>query len=92
VTGVNEKILKDDYLYRDVPALGPRVFQLGLATNFGVEGVDLEWALEQGVDYIFWPPNARRIATRIVIASAFPTPHVDLVLTGPKNHGNSRRI
>ena len=41
------------------------MFRLGLATNFGVEGVDLEWALEQGVNYIFWPPNARRIATSL---------------------------
>ena len=42
--------MNDDFLYRDVPALGRRVFRLGLAANFGIEGVDLEWALEQGVN------------------------------------------
>ena len=53
--------MDDDFLYRDVPSLGRRVFRIGLATNFGVEGEDLEWALEQGVNYIFWPPNAKGI-------------------------------
>jgi aryl-alcohol dehydrogenase-like predicted oxidoreductase len=53
--------MNDDFLYRDVPAFGRRVFRLGLATNYGVEGVDLEWALEQGVNYVFWTPNARQV-------------------------------
>lgn len=30
----------------EVPGLGRRVFRLGLATNYGVEGQDLEWALD----------------------------------------------
>lgn len=37
------------------------MFRLGFATNYGIEGRDLEWALEQGVNYIFWTPNARRV-------------------------------
>ena len=41
--------MNDDFLYRDVPALERRVFRLGLANNFGIEGVDLEWALDQGL-------------------------------------------
>lgn len=41
--------MKDDFLYRDVPAFGQRVFRLGLATNYAVEGADLEWALDQGL-------------------------------------------
>ncbi|MGB6012272.1 MAG: hypothetical protein WBI57_13495 [Desulfobacterales bacterium] len=32
--------MNDDFLYRNVPALGRRAFRLGLATNYGVEGVD----------------------------------------------------
>jgi aryl-alcohol dehydrogenase-like predicted oxidoreductase len=51
--------MSDDFLYREVPALGRKVFRLGLATNYGINGEDLEWALEQGVNYVFWPPNAR---------------------------------
>ncbi len=53
--------MNDDFLYRDIPALGRRLFRLGLATNYGVEGVDLEWALEQGVNYVFWTPKARHV-------------------------------
>jgi aryl-alcohol dehydrogenase-like predicted oxidoreductase len=53
--------MNDDFLYRDVPALGRRVFRLGLAVNYGVEGVDLDWALEQGVNYVFWTPSAKRV-------------------------------
>jgi len=53
--------MSDDFLYRDVPGFGRKVFRLGLATNYGVDGEDLEWALEQGVNYIFWTPTARRV-------------------------------
>ena len=60
--------MNDDFLYRNVPALGRRVFRLGLATNYGVEGVDLEWALEQGVNYVFWTPKARQVTTSLKAA------------------------
>ncbi len=60
--------MNNDFLYRDVPALGRRVFRLGLATNYGVEGVDLEWALEQGVNYVFWTPKAREVTTSLKAA------------------------
>jgi len=53
--------MSDDFLYRDVPALGHRMHRLGLATNYGIDGGDLEWALEQGINYVFWTPNARRV-------------------------------
>jgi len=51
----------DDFLYRDSPGLGRRVFRLGLATNYGIDGKDLEWALGQGINYVFWTPMARRV-------------------------------
>ena len=57
--------MNDDFLYRDVSPFGRSVFRLGLATNYGIKGEDLEWALEQGVNYIFWPPNARRITSSL---------------------------
>ena len=55
--------MSDDFLYRDVPAFGRRMFRLGLATNFGIDGQDLEWALDQGVNYVFWAPSpgSRRV-------------------------------
>ena len=60
--------MNDDFLYRDVSALGRRVFRLGLATNYGVEGADLEWALDQGVNYVFWTPNARPVTKSLKAA------------------------
>ena len=43
--------MSNDFLYRDVPTFGRRMCRLGLATNFGIDGQDLEWALEQGINY-----------------------------------------
>jgi len=60
--------MSDDFLYRDVPAFGRRVFRLGLATNYGVDGKDLEWALEQGVNYVFWTPKSRQVAESLKAA------------------------
>jgi aryl-alcohol dehydrogenase-like predicted oxidoreductase len=60
--------MNDDFLYRDVPAFGRRVFRLGLATNCGVEGADLEWALDQGVNYVFWTPRAQRVTKSLKAA------------------------
>ena len=58
----------DDFLYRDVPAFGRRVHRLGLATNLGIDGEDLEWALGEGINYIFWTPSARRVTTSLKAA------------------------
>ena len=60
--------MNDDFLYRDVPSFGRRMFRLGLATNYGINGEDVEWALENGVNYIFWPPNARRVTASLKAA------------------------
>jgi aryl-alcohol dehydrogenase-like predicted oxidoreductase len=60
--------MNNDFLHRDVPCLGRRVFRLGLAANYGVEGADLEWALEQGINYVLWTPNAKRVTTSLKAA------------------------
>jgi aryl-alcohol dehydrogenase-like predicted oxidoreductase len=60
--------MNDDFLYRDVTAFGRKVFRLGLATNYGISGEDLEWALEQGVNYVFWTPNARKVTKSLKAA------------------------
>jgi aryl-alcohol dehydrogenase-like predicted oxidoreductase len=57
--------MSEDFLHRDVPGFRKRMFRLGLATNYGVDGKDLEWALEQGVNYVFWTPNARKVTTSL---------------------------
>lgn len=72
----------DEFLYRDVAAFGRRVFRLGLATNYGVDGEDLEWALAQGVNYIFWTPTARKVTKQL--KAALKRDRESLVLaTGP---------
>jgi len=53
--------MHDDFLYKEVPALGRRVFRLGLATNYGVDAGDVEWALDQGVNYFFWTSKAQKV-------------------------------
>jgi aryl-alcohol dehydrogenase-like predicted oxidoreductase len=60
--------MSDEFLYKDVPAFRKRVFRLGLATNFGIEGEDLELSLEQGVNYIFWPSTARKVTKSLKAA------------------------
>jgi aryl-alcohol dehydrogenase-like predicted oxidoreductase len=60
--------MSDDFLYRNVPAFGRRAFRLGLATNYGVDGKDLECALEQGVNYVFWTPRARQVTESLKAA------------------------
>jgi aryl-alcohol dehydrogenase-like predicted oxidoreductase len=60
--------MSEDFLHRDVPGFRKRMFRLGLATNYGVDGKDLEWALEQGMNYVFWTPNARKVTTSLKAA------------------------
>jgi aryl-alcohol dehydrogenase-like predicted oxidoreductase len=60
--------MSDEFLYRDVAAFKRKVFRLGLATNYGVDGEDLEWALKQGINYIFWTPTARRVTKQLKAA------------------------
>jgi aryl-alcohol dehydrogenase-like predicted oxidoreductase len=60
--------MSGEFLHRDVPAFRHRVFRLGLATNYGVDGEGLEWALEQGVNYVFWTPTARKVTTSLKAA------------------------
>ena len=60
--------MNEDFLYRHVPALNRRVFRLGLATNFGISGSDLEWALDQGMNYVFWLPKSKQVTPSLKAA------------------------
>lgn len=74
--------MSDDFLRREVPALGREVFRLGLATSYGIDGSDLEWALEQGVNYIFWTPTARKVTASLQQAIKRDRESV-IIATGP---------
>lgn len=60
--------MNDDFLYKDVPAFGQKVFRLGLATNYGIDSDDVEWALDQGMNYVFWTPRARKVTPALKAA------------------------
>lgn len=66
-----------DFLHRDVPALGKRVFRLGLSGSFGLDEAGWREALER-VQYVFYSPRTplaplrealRRDRERYVIAA-----------------------
>ncbi len=74
--------MNDDFLNRDVPALDRRVYRLGLATNFGITGSDLEWALDQGMNYVFWTPKSKQVTPALKAALKRNRESV-VVATGP---------
>lgn len=74
--------MNEDFLYKDVPVLNRRVFRLGLATNYGIDGKDLEWAFDNGVNYVFWPSTGRRV--RDSLKAALKRDRESIILaTGP---------
>ncbi len=52
-----------DFLHRDVPALGKRIFRLGLSGSFGLEEAGWREALER-VQYVFLSPRMPRAPLR----------------------------
>jgi len=74
--------MSDQFLYRDVPALDRRVFRLGLATNFGISGSDLDWALDQGINYLFWTPRSKQVTPALKAALKRDRESI-VVATGP---------
>lgn len=51
----------NDFLYSTLPVIGKRVFRLGLAGNYGIDGPAIEHALlEQEINYIFWTPRMQK--------------------------------
>jgi aryl-alcohol dehydrogenase-like predicted oxidoreductase len=55
----------NDFLHREVPALGRRVHRVGLGTDYGLSERDIDAALERGLNYIYWSPSARAL-TRVL--------------------------
>jgi aryl-alcohol dehydrogenase-like predicted oxidoreductase len=53
--------LAPDFLHREVPALGKRVFRLGLAVSHGLDEAGIREALDGEMNYVFWNPLARRL-------------------------------
>lgn len=43
-----------DFLHRELPAVGKRVFRLGLAANYGIDADAIRAALDRGVNYLYY--------------------------------------
>lgn len=59
----------NDFLYREVPALGRRLYRLGLSGSFGLDEGGCREALER-IQYVFWDPRRKEFtrALRDVLA------------------------
>jgi aryl-alcohol dehydrogenase-like predicted oxidoreductase len=44
----------DDFLFRDLPKVGKRVFRLGLSASHGLDEAGAREALAAGMNYVFW--------------------------------------
>jgi len=54
----------DDFAHRDVPALGRRLFRLGLSGSFGLDEAGCREALER-VQFVFWSPRMKALTTAL---------------------------
>jgi aryl-alcohol dehydrogenase-like predicted oxidoreductase len=48
----------NDFLYREVPRLGRRLFRMGLSGSFGLDEAGCREALER-IQYVFWSPRMK---------------------------------
>jgi hypothetical protein len=62
-------MLSPDFLDRDVPALGKKVFRLGLSGSFGLDEAAAREALER-IQYVFWTPRMRKLTPALRSALA----------------------
>jgi len=74
--------MTDDFQHRDVPALGKRVFRLGLAVSHGLDDAGIREALDGEMNYVFWNPLARRLVAPLRQALARDRKRY-VVATGP---------
>ncbi|MEW5850242.1 MAG: aldo/keto reductase [Myxococcota bacterium] len=51
----------NDFLNRDVPAFGKRVFRVGLSAGFGIDEAGIRAALDGPINYVFWNPTAFKL-------------------------------
>jgi aryl-alcohol dehydrogenase-like predicted oxidoreductase len=79
---------------RLVPALGRKVFRLGLACNYGIDARGFEEGLERGIDYVFWTALRTRHLREPLRAALRRDRQKLVVATGPSLGwfgGNVRR-
>jgi aryl-alcohol dehydrogenase-like predicted oxidoreductase len=55
--------MSDDFLHRNLAVVDKRVHRLGLALNMGIDEAGLEYTLERGVNYFFFPQRSAKKLT-----------------------------
>ena len=58
-------IIMKDFLYSHIPVVNKMAFRLGLSSHFGIPTKDIEAALKDRMNYIYWTPNVKN-ATPVV--------------------------
>jgi diketogulonate reductase-like aldo/keto reductase len=74
--------VNDDFLYRNIPALGKRVHRFGLSASYGLDEAGTREALERGANYIFWSP-AKKFLRTIIKDVVAPNRERYVLATGP---------
>ncbi len=55
----------DDFLFRELPKVGKRVFRLGLSASYGLDERGAREALAAGMNYVFWSPFAKPLTAAL---------------------------
>lgn len=58
-----------DFHHRVLPRLGKSAYRLGISTTYGIDAAGFEYALDRGVNYVFWA-NLRAGKLRPVLKTA----------------------
>jgi aryl-alcohol dehydrogenase-like predicted oxidoreductase len=54
----------NDFLYREVPRLGRRLFRMGISGSFGLDEAGCREALER-IQYVFWSPRMKALTAAL---------------------------
>jgi len=85
---------EESFTHRFLPGLGRSVHRLGIGCNYGIDERGFEYALDQGINYVFWTATGTR-GLKPVLRRAIAAQRDRLVIaTGPSVAyfgGNVRR-
>lgn len=75
--------MENEFKYSQLPVIEKKVFRLGLASNFGIDGPAMEQALEEyGINYHFWTPRMSRV-TEVIKRALRKDREQYVIATGP---------
>lgn len=60
-----EKLPHRNFSHVLLPVIRKQVFRMGIAGNYGLESVDIEWAADQGANYWLWGASFKKVTEGI---------------------------